>query len=183
MGDGVLARLKERFESTFHPFHTISAACKSPTLEQMKDVLEHASSITERAKRVTGFAAKANVLGEAAEKLDKAAEQLNSLVEKGDKVAGDMTAACQIVEAVEVLNQWTLDSASVSNQEAAKAFDKLFGGAARFFKKLPWPASAYADIFAEIAKDNFFSRMQDLMDPESPNTPRGRAMREALGNN
>jgi hypothetical protein len=110
--------------------------------------------------------------------LADAASQLDGLIQKGKGAVGDVNSACEISKAVDVLNQWTLDGSKVSNQDAAKAFDQLFGGAANYFEKLPPPVNAYARVLSSIAEFKFFSNMQNIMDPESPNTPRGRVLRE-----
>ena len=167
MGDSWSDSVKKRIENTFHRAHLIAGICSSPTLEQVKDLLEHAEALTGKAKTVTGFVSQSQALGEAGEALDGAVEKLNKLVEGGTKLSGDMSAACEISEAVEILNDWNTPNSRVSNQEAAKAFDKLFGGAARYFAKLPFPASAYAQILDGIAKYNFFSSMQQKLDPET----------------
>ncbi|MGD0364651.1 MAG: hypothetical protein ABSC93_27555, partial [Bryobacteraceae bacterium] len=83
--------------------------------------------------------------------------------EKGNKVSGDVSAACQISEAVSVLNDWT--NGKAGDDDAAKAFDKLFGGAAGFMSKLPFPASQYAQILAAAGKYNFFANMRRQLDP------------------
>ena len=36
-----LEAIKTKFEETFHPAHLIAGVCKSPNLEQVKDLLEH----------------------------------------------------------------------------------------------------------------------------------------------
>jgi hypothetical protein len=179
----ILDFIKRTYEHTFHKAQFVAGHCSAPTLEQVKDLLEHGSSLTEKAKRTTAFAKYSGILGTAGDKLDGAAESINDLMKRGSSAAGDMSAACEISEAISVLNQWNTSGGSASNQDAAKAFDQLFGGTARFFSKLPPPANVYANIFSEIAKNNFFSRMQDLMDPESPNTPSGRMMRDIMNNN
>ncbi len=46
-------------------------------------------------------------------------------------------------------------------------------------KKLPPPANAFAQIFEEIRRDNFFSNMVRLTDPDS-DTYHGGAMRGAI---
>jgi hypothetical protein len=158
----------------------VAGICKSPTLDQVKDLLTHAASLADKAKSATAFAKYAQVLGPAGEKLDRAADDIGKLIKKGKSISGDVSAACEISEAVAVLNDWSLPNSKTSSQDAAKAFDRLFGGAANFFEKLPPPVNAYAQIFAEVSKNNFFSNMRDQLDPESPNTPRGRAMREVL---
>jgi len=98
------------------------------------------------------------------------------LMSKGSNAAGDVSAACEISEAISVLNDWS--NSKASSQQAAKAFDQLFGGAARYMGKLPFPANAYAKLLAGIKDYNFFSNMQKTMDIENPNSPEGRQLQE-----
>jgi hypothetical protein len=180
MADSWLQQLQKRFESTFHPSHMAAGVCKSYTLTQVRDLLAHGASITDRAKSTGAFARYADVLGPGGEKLADAAERLDDYAQKGATAVGDVKGACEVAEAIVVLDKWVLPNGAVSNQDAAKAFDKLFGGAAHFFEKLPPPINAYASILSGVAEFNFFSRMQDIMHPESPNTPKGRALREVM---
>jgi len=177
-----LDRVKRRFELTFHPTRLIAGVCESYTLTQARSLFEHASSITDRAKTAGAFAKYANVLGDAGSRYADAVKMIDDYAQKGNSVMVDTTSACEISDAIATLNRWTLDKTTVSNQQAAKAFDKLFGGTSTFFQKLPPPFNAYASVFANIAAFNFFSHMQDLLDPESPNTPRGRQLREIMKN-
>jgi hypothetical protein len=179
MGGSWFERIKKTFENTFHPAHAVAGLCSSPNLSQVKDLLEHAEKITKRAKYTAAFANSVDALGDAGEKLGGAVEKLNSLTEKSKTIIGDTSAACEISDAVSVLNDWSTNS-GVSNEEAAKAFDKLFGGAADFFKKLPPPANSYAQILAEIGRVSFFSNMQQLMDPATSRTSSGRQMQSVL---
>jgi hypothetical protein len=172
--------LKNKYEHTFVRTNGISVACKTLSIDQVKDLIEHAANQTKRAKNVAAFANVAVDLGKAGEKLETAAEKLNTLAENGSKTLGDVKGACDILEAVSVLNDWTLPNSKVSNQEAAKAFDLLFGGVATYFEKLPPPVNSYARVLAEISRTNFFSQMEDTMNLESPNTLNGQRMRDVL---
>jgi hypothetical protein len=172
-------RIKDRFETTFHKAYSVAGICSSPSLEQVRDLLEHGEKLTERAKQTTEFANAAGVLGDGGEKLAGAAGAINDIVQKGSKAAGDLSAACEISEAIEVLNRWSVPNSKVSNQDAAKAFDKLFGGAARYMGKLPFPANQYAKLLEAIKQYNFFSNMQKTMDfANDPNNPEGRQLLE-----
>src|SRR5215469_805954 len=173
--------IEQRFEITFHKAKLIAGVCDAPTLEQVKDLLELGEQLTNRAKTATAFANSLQILGQAGDSLGGAADAIDKLVSKGAGVAGDVSAACEISAAISVLNDWALPNSRTSNEEAAKAFDKLFQGSSRYMAKLPFPASSYAKILAAIGEYNFFSNMRGLLDPENPNTPSGRAMREALG--
>jgi len=168
--------IEDRFETTFHKAHMVAGICNSPNLEQVKDLLEHAEKLTNRAKTTVDFANSAQILGQAGERLGGAADAIDKLVSNGSKAAGDVSAACQISEAISVLNDWS--SSKASSQEAAQAFDKLFGGAARYMGKLPFPANAYAKLLAGISDYSFFANMQKTMDIENPNSPEGRQLLE-----
>ena len=52
--------------------------------------------------------------------------------------------------------RWQPNSREVSRDDAARDFDKLFGGVAHFFAKVPPPFNAYASVLEELAKQNFF---------------------------
>jgi hypothetical protein len=102
MGESWIGALKEKFEGTFHPAHMVAGICKSPTLDQVKDLLTHAASLADKAKSATAFAKYAQVLGPAGEKLDGAADDIGKLIKKGKSISGDVSAACEISEAVAV---------------------------------------------------------------------------------
>lgn len=177
---GILERIKRRFEQTFSSANRLAGVCDSYTLDQTRDLLEHASSISSRAKNTAAFLKYSDTLGAGGDKLAEGAKRIDGLIKTGKGAIGDVQSACDISEAVEVLNRWVINGSHVSNQEAAQAFDKLFGGAAHYFEKLPPPVNAYAKVLSSVAEFSFFSHMQDIMDPESPNTPRGRQLREVM---
>jgi hypothetical protein len=157
----------------------VAGICGSPNLEQVKDLLEHAEQLTERAKSRTEFANATGMLGEGGEQLAGAASAIHDVAEKGSNFAGDVSAACEISEAIDVLNDWALPNTRTSSQDAAKAFDRLFGGAARYMGKLPFPANQYAKLLAAVSDYNFFSHMQKTMDfTNNPNNPEGRQLLE-----
>jgi len=169
----LLKGIKKKFENTFHPANAIAGICTSPTLEQVQDLLEHAEELVKRAKTVTAFANSVDALGDAGEKLAEATESLHGLVEKGAGIAGDVSAACEISDAVSVLNKWSMQDSGVTNEDAAKAFDQLFKGAAHFFKKLPRPWNEYARLFEEIGIVSFYSNMQGIFDPDNFHNMKG----------
>ena len=151
-------QFKRNFENTFHKANQVAGDfCTAPNQEHVKDLLVHAERLTKVVKVSTDLANSAQALGQAGDKLAEASAALQGSV----KVAGDVSAACEIAQAVGVLNAWTLNGSQVSAEDAAKAFDKLFGGTARYFEKVPF-LKFYAAIFTEIGKDNFFSNMQKL---------------------
>ena len=156
---GWLDDLEKKFEDTFHSTHLIAGICSVHDQAQVKELLEHGEKLTKIAKTTTSFANSAHLLGKGGDQLAGAADALAKTV----KVAGDVNAACEISEAISVLNEWSMPGTRVSNEDAAKAFDKLFGGAGRYMGKLPPPANAYASILKEIGKYNFFANMQRKM--------------------
>jgi hypothetical protein len=72
---------------------------------------------------------------------------------------------------------WTdLDPSKVRSnpQKAAKQFGKLFSSVGELSAYLPSPFNSYAAFIGGFG--DFFEDIRDKMDPESPNTPRGRSM-------
>ena len=176
---GILERIKKKFETTFHKAN-LSDACTALNPEKVKDLLEHAQQVTDRAKTATIFANSIDALGDAGEKLGVAVEKINASLEKSVQVTGDVSAACQINEALSVLNKWKLKTNPTpeDGQEAAKAFDKLFGGAATYMKSLPFPANQYARVLEAISQYSFFSHMAGYNNPDTWTGPEGRQLRE-----
>jgi hypothetical protein len=170
--------LKKKHEHTFVRSKSIPDFCSSYNIEQVKSLVEHAANQTKRAKNVAAFANTAVELGKAGEKLEAAADKLHEITEKSSTAIGDVKAACDIAEAVSVLNDWGTPNSKTSNEEAAKAFDKLFGGVADYFEKLPPPVNSYAKILEEIGRTNFFSNMRAKMDFTGPGTTEGRALQD-----
>ena len=136
------------------------------------------SNLQGKAKTATEFANSVQVLGQGGDGLAGAANEIDKLVAKGSGFSGDISAACEISEAVSVLNDWALPNTRVSPQDAAKAFDRLFGGAARYMSKLPFPANTYAQLFSAIREYSFFSNMQKMLDPLNLNNSEVRQLLE-----
>ena len=61
--------------------------------------------------------------------MNGAVEKINEVTSKVSGVAGDVSAAREISKAIDVLNKWAVPGSRTSSEDAAKAFDKLFGGA------------------------------------------------------
>jgi hypothetical protein len=156
---GRLDDLKKTFESTFQSTRLFAGVCGVPDQAQVKQLLEHGENLTKIAKNTSSFANSAQMLGKGGDQLAGAADAL----EKAVKGIGDVNAACEISQAISVLNEWSMPNTRVSNEDAAKAFDKLFGAAGRYMGKLPPPANAYANILNDIGKYNFFANMQGKM--------------------
>lgn len=172
------------FEDTYPHANMLAGLCSSYNVDQVKTLLRHGVEITDRAKQITAFTRAlgskgSKRLGEASEKLDDATEQLHRALKKGKEFAADVSAACDIAEAIDILDRWILPGSAVGSQEAARAFDRLFGGVGRFFSKLPPPFNRYGDIFAEICKVSFFSTMEETMQ-HGQATAGGRPMKDVL---
>jgi len=178
--DKLKRAVSDQFERTFSSAHMSAGVCSSYSLTQVRDLLKHGASISKRAKTAGAFVKYSGVLGSGGDKLAEAAGKIDGLVKKGSTAVGNANAACEISNAVSVLNRWTVDSKAVSREEAAQAFDHLFGGTATFFERLPPPVNQFSKILSTIAEFNFFGQMQDLMHPENSNA-HGRAMRQAMG--
>jgi hypothetical protein len=164
-------RERTKFESTYHAANVVAGICSSPSVSQVRDLLQHAAALTKKARERMKIA---NKLGAMSGAFADAA----TAIEKTSQNLGDANAACEISEAVAVLNEWLEPGSSVPALDAAKAFDKLLGGTAQYMKRLPPPANGFAQIFEEIRKDNFFSNMVRLNDSENPNTSSGRQLRD-----
>lgn len=154
----------------------------TPNLKQLADELEKAEEYARKAKDTASFV---KVAAELPDELDKAANSIagiHSGLSKLSSMAGDISAACQISEAVSELNKWAADPRG-DNASAAAAFDKLFGAAARFASKLPPGVNQYAKILEQISVSRFFTNMQRLgasRAGENASTPTGRQMQEVM---
>lgn len=156
---GKLDDLIKTFEHTFQSTRLFAGVCSVPDQEQVKQLLEHGEKLAKIAQKTARFANSAQLLGKGGDQLAGAADALA----KTAKGVGDVSAACEISEAISVLNDWSTSNGSVTNEDAAKAFDKLFSGAGRYMGKLPPPANMYASVLKEIGKYSFFANMQKMM--------------------
>lgn len=79
-----------------------------------------------------------------------------------------------------VLNKWKLNTNATAkdSQEAAKAFDKLFGAAATYMKNLPPPANQYAQVLEAISQYSFFSHMAGYNNPDTWTEGEGPQLKE-----
>jgi hypothetical protein len=145
--------------------------------------LEHAASLTHDAKTATALANYAHVLGPAGDRLAAAAADIDRLAQQGKTSAVDADSACAVADAVLVLNRWTTDGTAVGSQEAAKAFETLFGGAGRLLGKLPFPLNQYAPFLTEVQKSNLLTRTANRLDPIGRYTRGNPQLQEALDSN
>jgi hypothetical protein len=172
---------KNIFDSLWYKISATVGLC-TPTAAQLSDYLQKAEEHTRRAKNLADFGALDPRLQKSLQSSADAIGAVHGYVEKAVTVAGDVTAACEIGQAVSVLNKWAA-SPNGDNRAAAEAFDKLFGGVARYAEKLPGPVSAYAKVLDQISVSQFFTNMQALGDSRVGNntrTPTGRQMKEVL---
>ncbi len=147
----------------------------SYTAEQVRDLLVQGASLTGRAKSAFEVAGAFRTLSKAEVELQNAVGDINKQFSEGKQLAAYASAACEISEAIGVLNAWDLQSNSpTSSAEAAKAFDRLFGGVAVFMDHLGFPLSLYKGTFEEIGKFSFFSNMQKKLDPGGSGSTSGR---------
>jgi len=152
------------FETTYHSANRVAGICSSLSASQVNDLLKHAVEISERAKQAASFANSTGSLGKAGETLENATDNITKALKKGKGLAADASAACEISEAVAILNDWIIAPRTEEGDlEAAKAFDQLFGGAAQFFAKLPPPLDQYSKLLNEICRVSFFSNMAEIM--------------------
>lgn len=152
-------------ENTYSSAHYIAGVCKSYNFKQVRDMLVHGRNMLGRANKAS-LAGAAAGLGKREHVLSAAVDDMNRMLARGADFAGNATAACDIADAIVVLNHcWLSHDKGCSEADAARAFDKLFGGAGRYMEALPPPLNQYARIFHEIAQDNFFANMQRAMNP------------------
>jgi uncharacterized protein with von Willebrand factor type A (vWA) domain len=157
---------------------TTAGLC-TPNVEQLRNYLEKSREYTERAKQTTGFVSMSPELPGQLTKASDAIGEVLKGIEKVDKHLGDIGAACQISDAVKVLNKWAADP-NPDNAEAAAAFDKLFGGISVYVEKLPPPIGQFSAIFKQISIGKFFTGMERLMfrtGKGEPYTPTAKALR------
>jgi uncharacterized protein YgbK (DUF1537 family) len=151
----------------------------SYTAEQVKDLMNQGASLAGRAKTVFEVEGAFRTLSRAEEQLQSAVGEINAKLKEGEHLASHASAACEISEAIGVLNTWDLQSNSrTSSEQAAKAFDQLFGGVASFMHYLPFPLSLYEDTFKDIAKYGFFSNIRNMQDPGGSGSTSGRMMQQ-----
>jgi hypothetical protein len=168
-------------DKLYHKILATAGIC-TPNIEQVKDYLEKATHYTNRAKQITSFVSVDSTI---ADKLDQSTEAINAIhehLEKYEKTVGDISAACDISNCIDILNKWASDP-NADNKVAAEAFDKLFGATSRFAAKLPAPANAYSKILAQISISHFFKSMYDLGQTrtgENTSNAYGRQMKDVL---
>jgi hypothetical protein len=164
-------------DKLYHKLLATAGIC-APTMDQLKDYLEKSEQYTERARTLQNFISASPSLPNRLKSASEAISAIREHVETLQKRVGDVSAACEISSAIKTLNGWAADP-NGDSAVAAAAFDRLFGGIAHYAAKLPTPVGQYSKILEQLSISQFFTRMQDLMSPTG-NTPRGRAMREAL---
>lgn len=133
-----------------------------PTLKEVNgylDVINDKLGVARQAGAVVGINAQ---LATQMEEASNTIKKIQGPLSQGSSVVDDIAAAMELGRCAKILSNWQGATSSVSNADAAKAFDDAFGALARFLSKLPL-VGEYASIFSEISKNNFFSNMQILM--------------------
>ena len=149
----------------------ISRAISMHEVEKLAEVLGRSATAARTTAVLMDDAEFSEGLTTGAVQLDKIAGALES----GVKVHKNASAVIGLYKA------WNaIDSGSVRSnpQQAARAFGSLFRHAGTIGEQLPFPAPMAAALLKETG--DFFENMRDKMDPESPNTPRGRMFRQAF---
>ena len=167
-------------DGLFHKIKSIAGIC-TPNLKQTKDMLKKANEFVKKAHQTTSFISLHPDMPEQLRKANAAIGKVREGVSKLSKGANDVSAACEIGDAISTLNSWVEDKKT--NAEAAAAFDKLFGGIANFASKLPPPTNAYADVLKGISVAKFFANMNRLGDSRAGlnrSTPTGNQMADVM---
>jgi hypothetical protein len=166
--------------SAYHRAHILLVGCKTYyTPEQVTDLLTYATSLTGKAK--TAFEVKGwfDTLSKAEAQLQKAVGDIDAKLKQAKHLAAIADAGCTIAAAIGVLETWDPQGNSrTSSADAAKAFDKLFGGVAHFMGYLPAPLNQYKSIFDGIAEYGFFSSLQAKLDPGGSGSTSGRMQQQ-----
>lgn len=147
--------------------------------ERLADYLAKAEQYTKYARQTSSMASFHPDLPEKLKNAGDAIANVHGYVSKAKSLNQDVSAACEIGDAIKVLNVWANDP-KADNRLAAAAFDKLFGGVARYAEKLPFPANSYAPVLAQIKIAQFFTKMQALGESRvggNELTPTGRQMK------
>lgn len=121
------------------------------------------ATVFSDARLVERFDKGAGILGEMADTIEGALE-----------VRATYNAVTQMYSALKDITPETIRR---DPQRAALAFGQVFAGAGQLASYVPG-LSVYADFLQGF--EFFFADMQKLMDPASPYTVKGRAMRQAL---
>lgn len=175
----VLENVKNAVDHMWFKTNATAGFC-SNNIETMYGYLDKGEKYSLRASQLANFVVDKP---EVANQLKKGADAIGKIkkpVSLAKNACSNLRTAQEISDAIYVLNQWVKTPPGVDNAAAAKAFDKLFGGAAKLAENIPGPAKEYARILEQISISGFFSNMQKIMDPESKFTPRGRALKSVM---
>lgn len=151
----------------------------SSRLADAKDYLAKADGYAKLAYGTAAFVARDQAVAGQLEKAIGAIGAVKTHVDAVDRTCGDVAAIGRMGEAIAVLNGWAATPPTRTPDEAAAAFDLLFGAAGRFSARLPFPVNTYAPILEAIGISRFFSGMRVLLDPERRPSG-GRQMRAVL---
>jgi hypothetical protein len=165
-------------DALFIKVKTTAGLC-TPNMEQLRNYIEKGREYTDLAKSTSSFVAMSPDLPAQLTKANEAMGKVLANFEKIDSHLGDIRAACEISEAVKVLNAWAKNP-NADNAKAAVAFDKLFGGLSEYIYKFPTPIGQFSIIFKQIGIGKFFTGMQRIMDRSGQGqqyTPTGKALK------
>ena len=150
--------------------------------ERLADYLAKAEQYTKYAQQASSIASLHPDLPDKLKNAGDAISNVHGYVAKANNINQDLGAACEIGDALKVLSVWANDP-KADNRLAAAAFDKLFGGVARYAEKLPFPVNSYAPVLAQIKIAKFFTNMQALGESRvggNELTPTGRQMKAVM---
>lgn len=149
--------------------------------ERLADYLAKAEQYTN-ARQASSMVSHHPDLPEKLKNAGDASANVHGYVSKAKTINQDVSAACEIGDAIKVLNVWANDP-KADNRLTAAAFDKLFGGVTRYAEKLPFPANSYAPVLAQIKIAQFFTNMQAFGESRvggNELTPTGRQMKAVM---
>ena len=150
-------------------------------LDQMKSMVGNAEEWTKYGAQLSRAGTFAPGAGKQLERAADTIHKANGNLSTMSTALTDVGAFCELNEALSTLSGWEYQKGTVSNAEAAAAFDKMFGAIAVFAEKLPAPFDQYAKLLKEISIAQFFTRMNQLGESRvggNGSTPTGRAMQE-----
>ncbi len=149
----------------------VARAASMHDTEKLASVLERSATAARATASYLDDAEASQALIEGAYALDEISKGLRA----GRKFHKDFKALSGIYSA------WNdIDGGMVRSnpQRAARAFGRLFAHTGTLASYLPPPLDSYAEFLSGF--EDFFENMRDKMDPESPNTPRGRMLRQVM---
>lgn len=146
----------------------------------IKELVAHGKEVASDAERAafvgSKFGGAENLFGTGASQLKK----FKSTLETMEGFASDVEAICTVNDAFDRIDQW--NAGKLSQRDAAKAYDELFGAFGVLAEKLP-ATCQISKILKEISITHFFINMHDIGASrmgENQQTSTGRAMHELM---